>query len=102
MAHRRYIENQCFPRIVSRKHLEVVLHWLTYFTHCESAQMYSYQNPLDLQSLVNAADNKGKFYGMEMNVGEAKSMTTRKPVPMYNFPIEIEGCVMEQVKRLFI
>ena len=64
--------------------------------------MHSYQNPLDLQSLVNAADNKGKLIGMEMNVREAKSMTTRKPVPMYNFPIEIEGCGMEQVKRLFI
>ena len=48
------------------------------------------ESAADLQALINSVNEKGKPYGMEMNVEKTKSMVVSKinPVPRANITLE--------------
>ena len=51
----------------------------------------------DLQDLVNDINNKGKPYGMEINIQKTKTMVTSKKQPVTKANITIDGTPFEQV-----
>ena len=55
---------------------------------------------LDLQELVTAVNEKGKPYGMEMNVIKTKTMVVSRQDPVPKINITIEGKPIEQVKNM--
>ena len=57
-------------------------------------------NEKDLQDLVTAVNDKGKPYGMEMNVMKAKTMVISRSKQAPNINISIEGKPVEQVEKM--
>ena len=53
-----------------------------------------------LQALLTAVNEKGKPYGMEMNIIKAKSIVISRKKPVPNIIIGIEGKPIQQVNRI--
>ena len=54
----------------------------------------------DLQTLVTAVNNKGKPYGMEMNIKKTKGMVVSRKDPVPSINISIEGTPIQQVNNM--
>ena len=52
-----------------------------------------------LQALLTAVNEKGKPYGMEMNIIKTKSMVISRKNPVPNISISVEGKPIQQVDR---
>ena len=59
-------------------------------------------NEKDLQDLVTAVNDKGKPYGMEMNVMKTKTMVISRSKQAPKIKISVEGKPIEQLKRWYI
>ena len=53
-----------------------------------------------LQALLIAVNEKGKPYGMEMNIIKTKSMVISRKNPVPNITISVEGKPIQQVDRM--
>ena len=53
-----------------------------------------------LQALLTAVNEKGKPYGMEMNIIKTKSMAISRKKPVPNIRISVEGKSIQQVDRM--
>ena len=53
-----------------------------------------------LQALLTAVNEKGKPYGMEMNIIKTKSMVISGKNPVPNISISVEGKPIQQVDRM--
>ena len=58
------------------------------------------ENNTDLQELVTAINNKGKRYGMEVNITRTKGMIVSKKEMVPEIKISIEGKNIQQVKEM--
>ena len=58
------------------------------------------ENNTDLQELVTAINNKGKRYGMEINITKTKGMIVSKKEMVPEIKINIEGKNIQQVKEM--
>ena len=58
------------------------------------------ENNTDLQELVTAINNKGKRYGMEINITKTKGMIVSKKEMVPEIKISIEGKNIQQVKKM--
>ena len=58
------------------------------------------EGPMFLQALLTAVNEKGKPYGMEMNIIKTKSMVISRKKPVSNISISIEGKPTQQVDRM--
>ena len=58
------------------------------------------ENNTDLQELVTAINDKGKRYGMEMNITKTKGMIVSKKETVPEIKINIEGESIQQVKEM--
>ena len=54
-----------------------------------------------LQNLLNTVNDKGKLYGMEINVKKTKSMVASKKQETPKVSINLDGTAIEQVKKMF-
>ena len=52
-----------------------------------------------LQNLLTTVNDKGKLYGMEINVKKTKSMVASKKQETPNVNINLDGTATEQVKK---
>ena len=52
-----------------------------------------------LQNLLNTINDKGKLYGMEINVKKTKSMVASKKQETPKVSINLDGITIEQVKK---
>ena len=57
-------------------------------------------NENDLQDLVTAVNDKGKPYGMEMNVMKTKTMVISRSKQAPTIKISVEGKPIEQVEKM--
>ena len=57
------------------------------------------EGPMFLQALLTAVNEKGKPYGMEMNIIKTKSMVISRKKPVPNISISVEGKPIQQVDR---
>ena len=53
-----------------------------------------------LQNLLNTVNDKGKLYGMEINVKKTKSMVASKKQETPKVSINLDGTAIEQVKKM--
>ena len=58
------------------------------------------EGPMFLQALLTAVNEKGKPYGMEMNIIKTKSMVISRKKPVPNITISVEGKPIHQVERM--
>ena len=58
------------------------------------------EGPMFLQALLTAVNEKGKPYGMEMNIIKTKSMVISRKKPVPNISISVEGKPIQQVERM--
>ena len=58
------------------------------------------EGPMFLQALLIAVNEKGKPYGMEMNIIKTKSMVISRKKPVPNISISVEGKPIQQVDRM--
>ena len=58
------------------------------------------EGPMFLQPLLTAGNEKGKPYGMEMNIIKTKSMVISRKKPVPNISISVEGKPIQQVDRM--
>ena len=58
------------------------------------------EGPMFLQALLTAVNEKGKPYGMEMNIIKTKSMVISRKKPVPNISISVEGKPIQQVDRM--
>ena len=58
------------------------------------------EGPIFLQALLTAVNEKGKPYGMEMNIIKTKSMVISRKKPVPNISISAEGKPTQQVDRM--
>ena len=58
------------------------------------------EGPMFLQALQTAVNEKGKPYGMEMNIIKTKSMVISRKKPVPNISISVEGKPIKQVDRM--
>ena len=58
------------------------------------------ENSMDLQALLTAVSEKGKSYGMEMNITKTRSMVVSRNKPVPNISIKIEGKPIQQVDSI--
>ena len=58
------------------------------------------EGPLFLQALLTAVNEKGKPYGMEMNIIKTKSMVISRKKSVPNISISVEGKPIQQVDRM--
>ena len=58
------------------------------------------EGPMFLQTLLTAVHEKGKPYGMEMNIIKTKSMVISRKKPVPNISISVEGKPIHQVDRM--
>ena len=58
------------------------------------------EGPMDLQVLLTAVNEKGKPYGMEMNIIKTKSMVISRKKPAPNISISVEGKPIQQVDSM--
>ena len=58
------------------------------------------ENNTDLQDLVTATNNKGKRYGMEINITKTKGMIVSKKEMVPEITISIEGKNIQQMKEM--
>ena len=58
------------------------------------------EGPMFLQALLTAVNEKGKLYGMEMNIIKTKSMVISRKKPVPNISISVEGKPIQQVDRM--
>ena len=58
------------------------------------------EGPMFLQTLLTALNEKGKPYGMEMNIIKTKSMVISRKKPVPNISISVEGKPIQQVDRM--
>ena len=58
------------------------------------------EGPMFLQALLTAVNEKGKPYGMEMNIIKTKSMVISRKKPVPNISISVEGKPMQHVDRM--
>ena len=56
--------------------------------------------PMFLQALLTAVNEKGKPYGMEVNIIKTKSMVISRKKPVPNISISLEGKPIQQVDRM--
>ena len=56
--------------------------------------------PMFLQALLTAVNEKGKLYGMEMNIIKTKSMVISRKKPVPNISISVERKPIQQVDRM--
>ena len=55
------------------------------------------EGPMFLQALLTAVNEKGKPYGMEMNIIKTKSMVISRKKPVPNISISVEGKAIQQM-----
>ena len=53
-----------------------------------------------LQNLLNTVNDKGKLYGMEINVKKTKSMVASKKQETPKVSINLDGTAIEQVEKM--
>ena len=53
-----------------------------------------------LQNLLNTGNDKGKLYGMEINVKKTKSMVASKKQETPKVSINLDGTAIEQVEKM--
>ena len=53
-----------------------------------------------LQNLLNTVNDKGKLYGMEINVKKTKSMVASKKQETPKVSINLDGTAIEEVKKM--
>ena len=58
------------------------------------------EGPTCQQALLTAVNEKGKPYGMEMNIIKTKSMVISRKKPVPNININVEGKPIQQVDRM--
>ena len=58
------------------------------------------EGPVFLQGLLTAVNEKGKPYGMEMNIIKTKSMVISRKKSVPNISISVEGKPIQQVNRM--
>ena len=58
------------------------------------------EGPMFLQTLLTAVNEKGKPYGMEMNIIKTKSMVISRKKPVPNISIGVEGKPIQKVDRM--
>ena len=58
------------------------------------------EGPMFLQGLLTAVNEKGKPYGMEMNIIKTKSMAISRKKPVPNICVKVEGKPIQQVDRM--
>ena len=58
------------------------------------------EGPMFLQVLLTVVNEKGKPYGMEMNIIKTKSMMISRNQPVPNISISVEGKPIQQVDRM--
>ena len=58
------------------------------------------ESAADLQELINAVNDKGKPYGMEMNVEKTKSMVVSKMSPVPRANITLDGAEIKQTANM--
>ena len=58
------------------------------------------EGPMFLQALLKAVNEKGKPYGMEMNIIKTKSMVISRTKPVPNSSISVELKPIQQVGRM--
>ena len=58
------------------------------------------EGPMFLQALLTAVNEKGKPYGMEMDIIKTKSMVISRKKPVPNISISVEGKPIQQVDRM--
>ena len=58
------------------------------------------EGPMFLQALLTAVNEKGKPYGMEMNIIKTKSMVISRKKPVPNSSISVERKPIQQVDRM--
>ena len=58
------------------------------------------QKTLFLQALLTAVNEKGKPYGMEMNIIKTKSMVMSRKKPVPSISISVEGKPIQQLDRV--
>ena len=58
------------------------------------------QGPMFLQALLTAVNEKGKTYGMEMNIIKTKSIMISRKRPVPNISISVEGKAIQQVDTM--
>ena len=58
------------------------------------------EGPMFLQALLTAVNEKGKPYGMEMNIIKTKSWVLSRKKPESNISISVEGKPIHQVDRM--
>ena len=58
------------------------------------------EGPMFLQALLTAVNEKGKPYGMEMNIIKTKSMVISRKKPAPKISISVEGKPIQQVDRM--
>ena len=58
------------------------------------------EGPMFLQALLTAVNEKGKPYGMEMNIIKTKSLVMCRKQPVPNIYISVEGKPIQQVDRM--
>ena len=58
------------------------------------------EDPMFLKALLTAVNEKGKPYGMEMNIIKTKSMVISRKKPVPNISISVEGKPIQKVDRM--
>ena len=58
------------------------------------------ESSMNLQALLTAVNEKGKSYGMEMNITKTRSMVVSRNKPVPNISIKIEGKPIQQVDSI--
>ena len=58
------------------------------------------EGPMFLQALLTAVNEKGKSYGMEMNIIKTKSMVISRKKPVPNISISVEGKAIQHVDKM--
>ena len=58
------------------------------------------EDPMFLQALLTAVNEKGKPYGMEMNIIKTKSMVISRKKSAPKISISVEGKPIQQVDRM--
>ena len=58
------------------------------------------EGPMFLQALLTTVNEKGKLYGMDMNIIKQKSMVISRKKPVPNICISVEGKPIQQVDRM--
>ena len=58
------------------------------------------EGPMFLPALLTAVNEKGKLYGMEMNIIKTKSMVISRKKPVPNNSISVEGKPIQKVYRM--